>query len=302
MVAQAFDVAPITARIGAQIHGLNLKEDLSADTVRDLRTALLAHKVLFFRSQNLDAAEHLAFARRFGQVTLAHPTVSSFEQDPHILDLNFGKGVIKANVWHTDVSFIDRPPMGSVLRAVVVPEVGGDTVWANTAAAYSDLPAHLKTLAENLRAVHSNAFDYFSAGVDISNEEKQNRAIFTSTVYETCHPVVCVHPETSERTLLLGSFVRQFRGLSSSESHDTQRMLQFYVTRQENIVRWRWKQGDVAFWDNRATQHYAIADYGELPRRTQRITLAGSQPVSVNGWRSESIQGDASGFSQSASA
>jgi alpha-ketoglutarate-dependent sulfate ester dioxygenase len=298
MTFQNFDIQPVAGRIGAEIIGIDLSADLSKDIISEIRQALVQYKVIFFRHQQLDANGQVVFARRFGEVTTAHPTVPSFPGHPEVLDLNYGRTVTRANNWHTDVTFVDRPPLGSILRAITIPPAGGDTIWANSVTAYQDLPTHLRNLADQLWAIHSNAFDYAVTPIDLSEEVKAYRDVFTSTVYETLHPVVRVHPESGERGLFIGGFVRQIRGLSPSESADLLRLLQAYVTRPENTVRWRWQVGDVAFWDNRATQHYAISDYGDQPRHVQRVTLVGDTPVGIDGKQSEAIKGDSSAYNQ----
>jgi taurine dioxygenase len=290
----------VAGRIGAEISGVDLAADLDDSTIAAIRTALLRHKVVFFRDQHdLDANGHARFAARFGPLTTAHPTVPAHPDHPHVLDLDYSRSASRANVWHTDVTFVDRPPLGSVLRAVTIPEYGGDTVWANTVAAYELLPEHLRLLADHLRVVHTNAFDY-AALSQRSDAYKQYAAVFASTVFETEHPVVRVHPETGERSLLLGGFARQLRGLGAAESADLLRIFHAAVTSLENTVRWQWREGDVAFWDNRSTQHYAIADYGDQPRHLQRITIAGDLPVGVDGRVSESVQGDSSAYTPEA--
>lgn len=150
MTSQHFDIRPISGRIGAKIIGVDLSSNLSNEIISDIRKALVKHKVIFFREQNLDAQGQVAFARRFGEVTTAHPTVPSLPDNPAVLDLNYGKTVGRANNWHTDVTFVDRPPLGSVLRALVIPPSGGDTLWANSVTAYEDLPTHLRNLADQL--------------------------------------------------------------------------------------------------------------------------------------------------------
>lgn len=302
MSSTQFEIKPVTGRIGAEIVGVDLSTNLSEEIIREIRQTLIQYKVIFFRNQQLDANGQVAFARRFGEVTTAHPTVPSLEGHPEILDLNYGRTVARANTWHTDVTFVDRPPLGSILRAIVIPPTGGDTIWANPVAAYQDLPPHLRNLADQLWAVHSNAYDYATGVVDLSEEFKAYREVFTSTVYETLHPVVRVHPESGERGLFIGGFVRRLRGLSQTESDDILRLLQAYVTRPENTVRWRWQAGDVAFWDNRATQHYALDDYGDQPRHVQRVTIVGDLPISIDGKRSEVIKGDSSSYIPSATA
>ena len=295
MSYQNIEVKPIAGRIGAKIKGVNLAEKISDEIISEIRKALVQYKVIFFRGQELDANGQVDFARRFGEVTTAHPTVPSLPEHPEVLDLDYSRTVARANNWHTDVTFVDRPPLGSVLRALVIPPTGGDTIWANSVTAYQDLPEHLRNLADKLWAVHSNAYDYATA-FDVPEEVKSYRDVFTSTVYETLHPVVRIHPESGEKGLFIGGFVRQIRGLSPTESADIIRLLQSYITRPENTVRWRWKVGDVAFWDNRATQHYAIADYGDQPRRVQRVTIAGDLPLGIDGKYSQAIKGDSAAY------
>ncbi|MDZ7962797.1 MAG: TauD/TfdA family dioxygenase [Aulosira sp. DedQUE10] len=298
MGSQYFDIKPIAGRIGAKLIGVDLSTNLSDEIISDIRKALVKYKVIFFREQNIDANQQVAFARRFGEVTTAHPTVPSLPENPEVLDLNYGKTVARANNWHTDVTFVDSPPLGSVLRALVIPPSGGDTIWANSVTAYQDLPTPLRDLADQLWAIHSNAYDYAAAVVDLPEAVRAYRDVFTSTVYETLHPVVRVHPESGERGLFIGGFVRRLRGLSQNESDEIIKLLQAYVTRPENTVRWRWRVGDVAFWDNRATQHYAIADYGDQPRHVQRVTIVGNIPVGIDGKQSEAIIGDSSAYNR----
>ena len=295
MSYQNIEVKPIAGRIGAKIKGVNLAENLSDEIISEIRKALVEYKVIFFRGQELDANGQVDFARRFGEITTAHPTVPSLPGHPEVLDLDYSRTGARSNNWHTDVTFVDRPPLGSVLRALVIPPTGGDTIWANSVTAYQDLPEHLRNLADKLWAVHSNTYDYATA-FDIPEEVKSYRDVFTSTVYETLHPVVRIHPESGEKGLFIGGFVRQIRGLSPTESAEIIRLLQSYVTRPENTVRWRWKVGDVAFWDNRATQHYAIADYGDQPRRVQRVTIAGDIPLGIDGKYSQAIKGDSAAY------
>jgi alpha-ketoglutarate-dependent sulfate ester dioxygenase len=173
----------------------------------------------------------------------------------------------------------------------VIPPSGGDTVWANTAAAYANLPEVLQRLADSLWALHTNAYDYAANHVGANSESiKRYREVFTSTLYETEHPVVRVHPETGERTLVLGHFIQQLKGLSRNDSNHLLALLQEHVTRLENTVRWSWREGDVAIWDNRATQHYAINDYGDAQRVVRRATVHGDVPVSVDGRRSAALK------------
>ena len=291
-------VTKLGHRIGARIDGVHLGPDLADDTVAAIRAALLENKVVFFRGQqHLDDEGQIAFAEKLGELTTAHPTVNT--GSARVLNLNATKGMA-ANSWHTDVTFVDRVPAFSILRGVVIPPYGGSTVWANTATAYDHLPASLKALVEELWAVHTNDYDYAAVSErDDQLDEDQifKRDEFSRVKYETEHPVVRVHPETGERTLLLGHFVKKFVGLNTAESHAIFNLLQDRVTKLENTTRWAWQQGDVAVWDNRATQHYAVADFGEQRREVRRVTVAGDVPVHPDGRRSVTIKGDATDFS-----
>ena len=286
------DIRPVTGRIGAEIRGVQLSGDLDAATVQAIEAALVRHKVIFFRGQqHLDNAEHEAFAALFGD-PVAHPTVPVADGSRTLLDLDSKEGYA-ASSWHTDVTFVDAYPKGSILRALTVPEAGGDTVWANTETAYEGLPEPLRQLANNLWAVHTNDYDYAAQfglardSKDISEAQRQRalfqKQVFASTVYETEHPVVRVHPVSGQRNLLLGHFVRNFVGLNKADSAKIYEVLQEHITKPENVVRWRWEAGDVAFWDNRATQHRAVADFALQRRTLRRATVHGDVPVGIDG-------------------
>lgn len=287
------DIRPLTARIGAEIGGVRLSGELPAATLTAIRQALLRHKVIFFRDQkHLDEKGQEAFGRLFGRL-VGHPTVPSLDGTEFILDLDGAKGQ-RASSWHTDVTFVDAYPKISILRGVVVPAVGGDTLWANTAAAYEDLPPPLRSLADQLWAIHTNIYDYAGAKPNASSEAvRRYREVFSATVYETEHPLVHVHPETGERALILGHFLQKFVGLSSSDSAHLFSVFQDHVIRPENTVRWRWSAGDVAIWDNRATQHRAVDDYGDQQRIVRRVTIDGDVPVGIDGRRSALRKGPA---------
>ena len=288
-VPQTIEIVPVAGRIGAEIRGVKLSPELDAGTVQAIRAAWLKHKVIFFRNQHhLDEAGQEALTSLFGGPPVAHPTVPVSSGTRYILELDSRHGG-RANSWHTDVTFVDAYPRASILRALVVPPMGGDSVWANRATAYEDLSPSLRELADKLWALHSNEYDYAARRPDATLEERQRyHEVFTSTVYETEHPLVRVHPETGERTLLLGHFVKKILGLSSHDSAHLFQVFQEHVTRLENTVRWRWAVGDVAVWDNRATQHYAVNDYGDQHRVVRRVTVDGDVPVSVDGRRSVS--------------
>jgi alpha-ketoglutarate-dependent taurine dioxygenase len=276
----------VAGRIGGEVQDLKLSALLDDETIAQLQAALVRHKVLFFRGQSqLDDAGHQAFGARLGKA-VAHPTVPARE-GTKIFELDASKGGGRADSWHTDVTFIDAFPKISVLRGVTIPAYGGDTVWANTAAAYEALPEDLKRLVDKLWAVHSNDYDYGATRVQVEDARlRHHQNVFVSAVFEAEHPIVHVHPVSGERALLLGHFVKKISGLSSSESARIFELLQDRVIRLENTVRWSWRQDDVAIWDNRATQHYAINDYGDQPRVVRRVTVEGEPAVAIDGQRS----------------
>jgi alpha-ketoglutarate-dependent sulfate ester dioxygenase len=279
-------VRRLAGRIGGEVQNLQLTARLHESVIEQLHAALVHYKVLFFRGQShLDDEEHQAFGARFGK-TVAHPTVPS-PTGTRIFELDASKGGGRADSWHTDVTFVDAFPKISILRGVKIPAYGGDTVWANTAAAYEGLPEDLKRLADKLWAVHSNDYDYAATRTTIEDERlRHHQNVFVSAVFEAEHPIVHVHPVSGERALLLGHFVKKISGFSSTESARLFELLQNRVTRLENTVRWSWQQDDVAIWDNRATQHYAINDYGDQARLVRRVTVEGEAAVSVDGQRS----------------
>ena len=291
-------IVKLGANIGARIDGVRLDGDLPASTAEAINDALLEHEVIFFRDQqHLDDERQLAFARTLGTPTIAHSTVTSRGADVLPIDSRYDK----ANSWHTDVTFVDRIPKASLLRAITLTEYGGTTSWASTEAAYDQLPAPLAALAENLWAIHTNDYDYvkdFAEDGDDADTVRQYREEFVSEHFETEHPVVRVHPETGRRVLLLGHFVKRFVGFGTNESTTLLQLFQARVTKLENTIRWNWSPGDLAIWDNRATQHYAVSDYDDQYRRLSRVTLAGDVPVGVHGASSRVIAGDASHYSE----
>lgn len=276
----------VAGNIGGEVLNLKLSAHLDDAQIDSIHAALVKHKVLFFRGQSqLDDQAHQAFGARFGK-TVAHPTVPA-PAGTKIFELDASTGGGRADSWHTDVTFVDAFPKIAILRAVTIPAFGGDTVWANTAAAYAQLPQALKELADQLWAVHSNDYDYGANRVIVEPERLcHHQNVFVSSVYEVEHPVVHVHPVSGERALLLGHFIKKIIGYSSAESARLFEILQNRVTRLENTVRWSWQQDDVAIWDNRTTQHIAINDYGTQPRLVRRVAVEGEPAVAVSGARS----------------
>ena len=289
-IQTAIEVRRVGGRIGAEILGVDLAATLDDTVLAEIHTALLEHKVIAFRNQTLDDAGQQRFLATFGPLTGAHPTVPSATGEPNVLEVSGEQGV-RSNQWHTDVTFIVSPPKITSLRSLVVPPYGGNTLIANSETAYTDLPEPLRELADRLWAIHTNDYDYIQPQFH-TEAAAEYRKTFVSKRWETAHPVVRVHPETGRRGLFIGSFTSRLVGLSSTESRDILRLLQAYVTRPENVVRWQWAPGDLVVFDNRITQHYAPDDYADLPRTLHRVTVAGDVPVSVDGRRSYIISGD----------
>jgi taurine dioxygenase len=287
----SIDITRIGGRIGASVTGVDLTLPIGEADAKVIHDALIDHKVLVFRGQHLDDEQHQRFASLFGELTLAHPTVPSVDGQANVLEVAGGEGA-RANAWHTDVTFVVAPPKATTLRSLVVPEYGGDTLFADTAAAYADLPEHRRLLADRAWAEHSNAYDYAEHPQFRSAEVDEYHKVFVSTRYRTAHPVVRVNPDTGVPNLFIGNFVTGLLGLSRTESRDILRLLQHYVTRPENTLRHRWQVGDIVVWDNRSTQHYAADDYGDLARKLHRVTVAGDVPVSLDGTESHILEGD----------
>ncbi|WAU79643.1 TauD/TfdA family dioxygenase [Streptomyces sp. Qhu-G9] len=289
------EIHKVTARIGARISGVDIAEPLDEETVTALRAALNEHKALVFDDVGLDDEGQQAFAGHFGDLTTAHPTVPAVDGAPNVLPVDSERGRA-ANNWHTDVTFVLNPPQASTLRSITVPPYGGETLIASSAAAYRNLPEPLRRLADTLWAEHTNDYDYAVPEEEIDEAQAAQRAQFTSIKYRTAHPVVRVHPLTGERGLFIGGFAQRIVGLSVNESRKVLDLLQAHVTRPENVLRHRWSPNQLVLFDNRITQHYAIDNYDGLPRRLNRVTVAGDVPVGIEGKESYSISGDASHY------
>ncbi|MFK0151799.1 TauD/TfdA dioxygenase family protein [Streptomyces sp. NPDC090499] len=290
----SIEIRKVTAHIGAQVLGVDIAEPLDAEQVAAIREALNVHKALVFDGVRLDDEGQEAFARHFGDLTTAHPTVPAVDGAPNVLPVDSERG--RANHWHTDVTFVLNPPQASTLRSLTVPPYGGETLITSSAAAYRQLPEPLRALADTLWAEHTNDYDYAVPDEEIDEEKAAQRAQFTSTRFRTVHPVVRVHPLTGERGLFIGGFAQRIAGLSKDESRRVLDLLQAYVTRPENILRHRWSPNQLVLFDNRITQHYAVDNYDGLPRRLHRVTVAGDVPVGIEGKESYSIEGDASHY------
>jgi alpha-ketoglutarate-dependent taurine dioxygenase len=286
---ETIEVTPLSGTIGADIRHINLEQELDGETVGHIRQLLLSFKVIFFPGQHLGPEQHKAFARRFGEITNAHPVIPILGRDKELLEIDYTKvRVLDAqeesdssrttNVWHTDVTFMEHPPLGSVLNAVVMPEAGGDTVFADTQAAYEALSDPLKQFVSGLYAIHDGRPQYQDLLVKLGRGEWDGQRI--SAIPPVRHPIVHTHPESGKKCLFVNpGFTDKIVGLHRRESDAVLALLYEHMTRQEFLVRYRWRSGDLGFWDNRSTMHYAVSDYGESHRVIQRVTIRGDRPV-----------------------
>jgi taurine dioxygenase len=274
------EVRALSPTLGAVIEGVHLAPDVDDASVQSIRKALLGHKVVWFRSQSLNATELTELATRFGTPTEAHPVEPSLEGHPEILPLDSEEGA-RADVWHSDLTFQPCPPLGAMLHALEIPPTGGDTLWSDMQATYRSLSSTLRAFLDTLTATHSptKAGGYF-AGRDATGGDA---ATATAALTEH-HPVVRVHPETGERGLFVNPlFTDKIDGLRQREGDALLALLYQSAQAPEHTVRWNWEPGDVAFWDNRCTMHYALLDFGSHRRRLLRVALEGDRPVGVTG-------------------
>lgn len=272
MVEQRLQVRAMSPAIGAEISGVDLREEQDEASIAAIRAALNQHKVIFFRDQHITPAQHIAFARRFGELEI-HPATPADQPDPEILRIEHGpksRGV--ENNWHSDVTWRERPSLGSILRAVEVPDTGGDTLFASMEAAYEALSPAMQEWVCTLTAVHDIA-RVFAKRLGKSVEELHAK-------YPPMeHPVVRTHPETGRRALYVNTgFVTHIKGLSAKESDWLLDHLYSFARIPEFQCRFRWETGSIAFWDNRSSQHYAASDYFPAVRIMERVTIAGDRP------------------------
>lgn len=310
MAATTMSVSRVAGHIGATVEGVDLSKPLDADTIGAVRSALLKHKVLFFRGQRLGHAEHIALGQQFGELT-RRPNPQSgdgldefpqiFTVSPHVDIQRYGRDYeahyrsrwrTTTSGWHSDMSHSINPPAASILRAETVPPCGGDTQWTNLVAAYEGLSPVLRDFVDGLRAEHS-----FWAGYHMLEHDEVDRSILdmvNKNASVSIHPVVRVHPETGERALFVSpSRTNRIMGMTPAESRRILDLLFEQITRPEYTVRFRWQVGSVAFWDNRSTAHIAPTDVDHLDaaRVLHRVTIVGDRPVGPDGFASESVAG-----------
>lgn len=273
MSNQPISIIPLTASIGAEIRGVDLARPLDAATEDSIYQALMRHLVIFFRDQEISPERHLAFAQSFGEIDAPHPSYAHVPGfDRIVLLANDASNPPDTNNWHTDLTFKPEPPFASILVAREVPESGGDTLWANMYTAYETLPAEMKARIETLRAIHDMG-DFRNSFVDgTSDTAKLSQAM--QRFGFAIHPLVRTHPATGRKFLYVNdSFTSHVIGLTAHDSRNLLNHLLTHLNRPEHQVRFAWRRGSVAMWDNRCTQHYAVADYLPAYRCMNRVTV-----------------------------
>ncbi|MGO9604444.1 MAG: TauD/TfdA dioxygenase family protein [Candidatus Binataceae bacterium] len=275
---QYISVSPVAAALGAEVAGVHLAR-LDEAAVSEIRAAFLEYQVLFFCDQELTREQHLSFARHFGTLNI-HPFEQPLKDEGYpefVLFQSGEKFPHVAQAWHSDISFLEQPPLGSVLRCVVAPPFGGDTMWASTYAAYDALSDRMQCLLSDLTAIHDTArvYEYVKrTGGEISeDEDRRLRSMYAE------HPVVRTHPETRRKGLFVNShFTNSIKGMKSAESNALLNFLYQHIALPDFHCRFRWRANSVAMWDNRCTQHRAVADNRTAERRLERVTINGDRP------------------------
>ena len=282
-IRRGIEVHPVTCAIGAELRNVSLAEaSRDAGLAADIRALLVQHRVLFFRGQELTRAEHVAFARHFGELE-DHPVAGSDPDHPGLVRIYKSPDTPQdryENSWHTDATWREKPPFGCVLRCVECPPVGGDTMWANMVLAYEKLPEHIKQQIAGLRARHSIEAS-FGAAMPL-----EKRLALKAQFPDAEHPVVRTHSDTGEKVLFVNGFTTHFTNFHTAANvrygqdytQGSSALLQYLISQAaipEYQVRWRWQPGDIAMWDNRSTQHYAVMDYPPSHRKMERAGIVG---------------------------
>lgn len=272
-----FELLHLSPTIGTEVHGIDIGADLNAETIDFLSNLLVERKVIFFRDQDISVEQHIAFGRKFGEVEV-HPFTPNLENHPEVVCLNNDKdNPPSINVWHSDVTWREEPSLGSILRALKIPEVGGDTLFANMEDAYNSLDDETKQQIESLHAVHDNEnflTGLYSRGIPEDQIERLRKQYPPST-----HPVVRTHPISGKKSLYVNvAFTRHIVGMDPAESKALLDKLYLTAWIPDHQCRFKWRENSFTFWDNRAAQHYAAADYWPEVRQMQRVTVIGDKP------------------------
>ncbi len=275
--AAGLSFSPLTPTIGAMVTGIDLSQALGAAEIAALRQALLDWKVLFFTDQDITTEQHLDFARRFGDLEV-HPFAPQKPGYPEVLAITHDRERRgRENTWHSDVTWREKPSLGSILRAIELPPVGGDTLFADMAAAYDGLSDAVKDEIEGNVALHD--FGHFRAGLRKQGKSEEEIEAFNKAYPPVEHPIVRTHPETGRKALYVNAaFTQHIVGIDPERSKALLAHLYAQAAIPEYQCRFRWTPGAMAFWDNRSSQHYAVSDYWPAVRRMERVTIIGDRP------------------------
>jgi taurine dioxygenase len=274
-MSQSLTIRRVAGALGAELGGVDLSQPLPDETIAAIRQALVEHQVIFFRDQELTAAQQAAFGARFGPLNI-HPYVKGMADHPEVMEIikepsdriNFGGG------WHSDMSFLETPAIGSILYAVELPEWGGDTLFASQAAAFEALSPGLQKTLEGLNAVHSASREYSAQGHSAQKREGMQVAEADGYVGEYVHPMVLAHPETGRKALYVNpAFTLRIDGWKTRESKALLDYLFDHCRYEAFTCRFAWRKGSVAFWDNRSVWHFALNDYPGQRRHMRRVTV-----------------------------
>ena len=282
MTHHRIEVTRIAGALGAEIAGVDLSAPLDNSTAEEIHRAFLAHHVIVFRDQTLTPAQQVAFGRHFGTPN-EYPFVEGLAEAPEVIEILKAEGDTRnfGGLWHSDTSYLPRPPLGTLLYAREVPTVGGDTLFANARLAYENLSAGMQALLAGLRGVNSAALRYAGGRRDAAagNSEMKAKGVERADELEAIHPVIRTHPETGQKSLYLnGAHTLRFEGMTEGESKPLIDYLCAHIARPEFTCRVRWAADTLVVWDNRSTHHYALNDYHGHRRRMHRLTIEGDVP------------------------
>ena len=278
------EVCPIAGACGAEVLGIDLAEPLDNEAFAEVHRAFLDNQVIFFRDQKITPEQHKAFGRRFGELNI-HPQYEPVDGHPEILPIvkepedrdNIG------DTWHSDLTFLEKPPLGSILYALEVPPVGGDTLFANQYLAYESLSDGMRKMLDGLVAVHSSRIlsdPEMAKARNTSRSTKLREDAETAEEMTSEHPLVRTHPETGRKGLFVNlPFTIRFKDMTEEESKPLLHFLYEHASRPEFTCRFRWEKGSIAMWDNRCVQHYALNDYHGYRRTMHRVTVNGDRPI-----------------------
>jgi taurine dioxygenase len=284
MTYDKIQVKPLTTALGAEIGGVDLSQPLDNETMDEIHRAFLEYLVIFFHDQHITPEQHIAFSRHFGALNI-HPFVEAMPGHPEILEvlkepddvMNFG------GLWHIDLTFLEKPPLGSILYAKEIPDAGGDTLWTNLYLAYDALSDGMRDMLDGLIAIHSAVKVYGPEDETNFRDTKTSMQLDqTEQALDIVeHPLVRTHPDTGRKGLYLGgaSYLRRFEDMTEEESQPLIQFLAGHATQPQFTCRFRWAENAIAFWDNRCTQHFALNDYHGQRRLMHRTTIDGDRPV-----------------------